>query len=534
MNDWEELKEQIARYLDILHEYRAEEEAFIHAAAETWAVTERNREETVRRIRSEISDFESKITQLKEMKEKLDTVCDAIEQNIHRRVELQIQIGYPDDIERRSGIKVSVDSVERAAAEEEAALCERAVAENYALLCSLREKYAKEYASMLPVAAEKKGSVETCIMIGNEWLNVTEKKGRRSDIRVGSLADIETERVIKHLQQAIKSKKKEIARLEKPSPLLLDQISDQEERSRLERGCALIERLAINCGIDAEEYPELLRLAALASARPELAHLAPPFDDPALSVVCNQFCNELLRKLANATALKDVAEYQGNRLYQEGLTKEMFEDFGVRYGQERALVPPDGAEAPLFLSEDFLCEVLAVLEEEPEISLPRLAIRLIGDSPVKDYLKQLKEFKRLYEETPEERLVTEQRYYQQKILEEAQEKNRLLEQQMREERIRRREEQKEAERRYREEQEERERRERELERERDRERWREEEREKEREEEQRRAENERRREEADRQRREDSATRHQCNTCANAGHCSSYMRRPNCAAYRPR
>ncbi len=486
----ERIKLQAESYLDQLHDYRMQEETFERTAAKAREAFKQKRSKKLQTVQKEYADYESKKAQLDEMKKTLEALSDEIGAWIKRRVSLQMWADFPEAADPLEYI----EGEENFSMEEKIAACDKNVTDKYAELLSLRKKYAEVYAPIAPTL----------------------------------------EKVEKTLDKSIASKKKQMKELEKDAPLSLEETADKEEQSQLEKGFALIEKLAINHGLDAEEYPELLRLAALASARPELARLAPRSEDPSLSVVCNQFCNELLRDLGDATALKDVAEYQGNRLYQDGLTKETFEDFGVRYGRERALVPPDGAEAPLFLSENFLCEVLAVLEEEPEINLPRLAIRLIGDSPVKDYLKQLKEFKRLYEETPEERLVTEQRYYQQKMLEEAQEKNRLLAQQMEEERDRYEEEQREEERRYRQEQRERERRERELEREHDRERRREEERERARKQEQKRAEDARRREEAERRRREDSETRHQCNTCANAGHCSSFMHRPNCASYRPR
>ncbi len=65
------------------------------------------------------------------------------------------------------------------------------------------------------------------------------------------------------------------------------------------------------------------------------------------------------------------------------------------------------------LKEDFLLYVLDNIKANPEINLPTLALTIVEKYEPQNskLIEDLKEFKKLYEETPEEIILTEQRYY---------------------------------------------------------------------------------------------------------------------------
>lgn len=494
------LKKQITQYLDMLHEYRERQASFTKASTEARASFGKAMEEGAEAARRELSGYISQQKELKKMKKRLEVLCDEIEGNIDRQIELRMWTEFPKEAKDLFGKDESKADGKALTIEERTASCEKIVVQRYEELTALRVKYAKKFAPIAPTVEE----------------------------------------VEKRLSVSIAEEKKKIEEFESKASLRLNEITDETMRGQIESGISLIARLAINSQtFDSEGYADLLRLAALSSGRPECANLAPRLEDASLSVVCNEFFNDTLKKLARLTDLSDAADFLENKLYNTLLTEERFDGFRVKCSQSGyALMPPTEEEAYLFFSEEFLSEAVAAIEGDPDLELPRLAVRLAGDKSAEVHRKALNEFLRLYEETPEERLVTEQRYFQQQLLEEEQRKNRILERQMEEDEERYERERAEARHRERERIEE----ERWLERVRRRDEQRREEEERRREIEQRKAErleqnrarNAALREKSERERREVIAMRRQCNTCANAGHCSSYMSRPNCAAYRPR
>lgn len=400
---------------------------------------------------------------------------------------------------------------------EKAVACDREIQGKYAELLALRKEYAENYA---PIADDPR-----------EAESLLEKERKK----------------------AAKQNKEQ---WEDISVLKLIPYMDPHEKAVTQRYLEILPYVALDCQIlKGEEYPELLLLAALCTRKAETALCVPDLKG-SVSVVCEEKCREMCSDMADMQ--NQLRNFWTGYAYREEKAKNF--EFAFLNGAARPqarLEEAYGKNSYLLFTREFLEKLSEVLQEDQDYDLFTLYDRLIkiGEEEANSVSEEIdsdrdaerslqnafKEFKRLYEETPEERLVTEQRYYQQKLLKEAQEKNRLLERQIEEDRERYEEEQREEERRYREEQRERRReqerqkqREWEQRQERDRERRREEERERARKQEQKRAEDAKRREEADRQRREMSDTRHQCNTCANAGHCSSYMQRPNCAAYRPR
>ena len=81
------------------------------------------------------------------------------------------------------------------------------------------------------------------------------------------------------------------------------------------------------------------------------------------------------------------------------------------------------------INTELLDTLEQILTQEPEISFPDLAIRLNESFPnpheQKKRQENLLELKRLHEETPEQVLITEQRYYMQKQMEQMEENARL-------------------------------------------------------------------------------------------------------------
>lgn len=489
------LKGQVESYLTYLDQHDSAMPEAVQILEEKAAVAKEKYEKDCHKAEEVFQKAKAKKERLTAMRESIEKLSEQIRQKIVEYTK------YTGEAQKNPN-----DSAEL---REKANACDREIQGKYAELLTLRKEYAENYALI-------------------------------SD-------DPETteDRLEKERSKAVKQ-----SRDQRNNTAVLDLVPQMKmyDKMMTQRYLDLLPHVALDCQVlRKEDYSELLLLAALCTRRAEVAHCVPALGG-AVSVVCKEKCKKIC---ADLTDMQDeLHNVWTEYAYREEMPKNFVFNFSNgNVSPQASSESSNGSKSYLLFSRDFLERLIVVLQENSDYDLFTLCNRLIevGEETnsaserilldrkaERDFQNDLKEFKRLYEETPEERLVTEQRYYQQKMLEEAQEKNRLLEQQMREERMRRQEEQREVERRYREEQEERARRERELERERDRERWREEEREKESKEEQRRAENERRREEADRQRREMSNTRHQCNTCANAGHCSSYMQRPNCAAYRPR
>lgn len=469
-----------------MHAYRAQEEIFKKTAVKAYETFKQQRSEKLQTSKKECADCESKKAQLDEMKNTLETLDDEVKKWIGRRVSLQMWTDFPEAADPLEDIR----GEENFSLEEKIAACDKKVTDKYAELLSLRKKYAEEYAPIAPTLQEVENS----------------------------------------LGKSIELKKQEVEELEGNAPLSLEEVADQEERAQLERGFFPISQLALNGGaFNVDRYADLLRLAALASARPECAIPAPYLDDSSLSIVCNEYFGKVLRHIARQESnLSNAAKYLENKLYSTVLTEEEFGGFSIECGEhERRLWDPGVQDPLIFLSETFLSAVLKALEENPELNLPRLALRLIDHKSSEEHIAELEEFLRLFEETPEERLVTEQRYYQQKLLEEAQRKNKILDRQREEEEERFEREQAEARHRERERLAE----EREMERERERAEIRREQAEKRA---QAEAKENAQRDERRQKHAEAYRARQQCYTCANYGHCAMFGQRPNCTAYRPK
>lgn len=244
------------------------------------------------------------------------------------------------------------------------------------------------------------------------------------------------------------------------------------------------------------DYINIKRLVVLACMRREDVDLG----DNKLSVVCRERFDEINYSCPPEFNLSDLAMSR----------VPLFKAVGIKYADlsdTEAKIDKDDSNVYM-LSEQFIDQALKFIDEDPDINLPSLALRLFDEyfvDPSDKFLshrESLLEFKRLYEETPEEILVTEQRYYSQKMLEEEQEKRAMLQEQYEEERqyqeeleYRRQREAKRAER-------------------------------------ARRREEEQRRQEEERKIKKD--IHYQCVSCARYNGCSMRDKRPNCSAYIPK
>ena len=168
------------------------------------------------------------------------------------------------------------------------------------------------------------------------------------------------------------------------------------------------------------KYPNLMQLLTLTSLRSDIAECCSEFGNE-FSIVfreefdklCNlltmfnasdkSFCGKMFKTLSNEYAL-------GKR--------NKFVAFSQDYRKEQGFV---------ILDEKFICDLLCIIGENSNLDLFGLAdcIRgTYGAAIPKDYAyieKTIKEMARLYRETPDQMLVTEQRYYQQKQIEQLQE-----------------------------------------------------------------------------------------------------------------
>lgn len=197
------------------------------------------------------------------------------------------------------------------------------------------------------------------------------------------------------------------------------------------------------------DYPNLLQLLALATFKKECGECAPVLND-SFSIDCRRMftgiCNFIMH---------NEAEIKCHGLRDMAYEKEIVPNYSIDAQGGRLGFHIEEQENNctfLFVSEAFLNSILGQIEKDPEINLPRLAIALFDtydmDAPERylasnmsrsvtaiDKLIQMrKKFQSLYEETPEQIMVREQRYYQEQRIEELKEKNRLEEERIEQER----------------------------------------------------------------------------------------------------
>ena len=167
---------------------------------------------------------------------------------------------------------------------------------------------------------------------------------------------------------------------------------------------------------NAHMYPNLLRLMTISALDNEFAQNAPALNEN-FSIVCQELyqniCNDIAkRKDSNSYDIFDVIELP---FYVEKEGKNVFLYESSEFGTK---------ECYRIIKGTFLKDLFKELENNPNINLPDLASNIRNKyvtEAIDDKLKKsLIEFKRLYEETPERILITEQRYYREKELEQQQ------------------------------------------------------------------------------------------------------------------
>lgn len=281
----------------------------------------------------------------------------------------------------------------------------------------------------------------------NDLRELINKKLRMYNCEGNTLADIE-----KQLRIIEKELTEEIVELEADhSKLNVFLYLDKHESEEVNKFIKILSCIVINEKIIAKEkYKNLLQLLTLSTLKKECAEIAIPMDENDLSIVCRELFNEICQT---------VIIYE-NEFGLEQLWKKVFKDVLPGYTIERnaygqfmlltedLLINSDTKKSENFvISKNFLEATLEEIEGKLDISFPNLIgillkrfstnkeLELLSSSKnsCRNLVDKCKTFIRLYMETPEQRLVTEQRYYNQKMLEQEKEKNFLLELQMRRE-----------------------------------------------------------------------------------------------------
>lgn len=481
----ESLKEQIGSYLHYLGIYEAalpEVMELLHGAAET---AKKRRDERAEKTQAEIVAVSLRLGQIVEMKKELINLSGSVRASIDEYLRYMRTVrSYHSKGKQKQLLEEYKTRIEQN---------EEKTQQLYGKLVALRKKYAE--------------------VIGESMAN----------------ADLDGEKITGD-QLAELQKKQKAQEADRAYCKLLSHIKG-EDKGKIEKFLSVLPFVCIcNNYMLANEYPDLLRLFALYTRRRETAQLAPNLAVGSVSIVCSELFDDLRMQIISQN---DILI---NHCAEEAFTVKMLRGFELNYSGDRAefelaLPKACGIRQILLFSRDELQRILDELESHPAADLPGLAEILYGprngeaakylesvgalrprakDPNVEKFEKDLAEFKRLYRETPEERLLTEQRYYQQKLLSEAEIKNMLLQRQL-EEQSQFQEEQRRAQRRAEARQQEEARRAYEQQAR------------------QRREDEERRRQaEMD----ERMATRKQCGSCARYSSCR--LQRPNCASYVPR
>lgn len=478
----QQLKNEVELYLKNLDEYEAVAPKALEILSRAAAAMRENREQAIRQTEDALKENSARKERLHEIQEKLKKVAGDVKSSIETYMSYSVTILEQRTKKKRERLR---ESRKGDLAENEAQTQER-----YEKLLAVRQEYADEFAE-----------------ISGDPKEVEKKLDEQAEQQGAKLTKLKTERGDGRLL-----------------PML-----EGEEKQTVERFLRILPHVHIEVNVSrAEAYSELLRLYALFTRRKETAECAPPMSEGAVSIVCTELFWKILRKIVNRN------ESLRKDLWQTAYTVEPLQGFvmhGTQVGDGLVFELPNPnfvweTEILLFSRNEMQC-VLKEIENFPNADLPELVSHLSDLSETNNaeqgaFQSDLAEFTRLYRETPEERLVTEQRYYQQKLLEQAEEKNRILQQQIDDEQERYEQEQREEERRYR-----REMKERAREREEQKRREREEERQ------QWEAREQAQRNERARKRTEAFETRRQCRFCANYGHCKLAGQRPNCPSFRP-
>lgn len=180
-----------------------------------------------------------------------------------------------------------------------------------------------------------------------------------------------------------------------------------------------------------KDYPNLTQVLMLATRRSDVAGCCPQIDDSQSSIVFREEFSKLRSKLINSEFddmfLRVVVFTNLSDNYTLDYCNKAFTAFTSDKQRNLGFV---------ILNEKFLNDLLQIIDEKTSFDLFDLAdyIRttygctmIFEDETTQDMIEELT---RLYRETPEQILVTEQRYYQEKQLEQMRENARLERQTM--------------------------------------------------------------------------------------------------------
>lgn len=168
-----------------------------------------------------------------------------------------------------------------------------------------------------------------------------------------------------------------------------------------------------------EKYPNLTQLLMITSFRSDMAECCCGFGNE-FSIVFRAEFDKLRRLLTMVNA--------SDKTFCEKIFKTLSNEYALGKRNKFVAFSQDYRKDQGFviLDEKFLCELLCIIGEDNNLDLFALAecIRhTYGATISKDaYIeKTIKELARLYRETPDQVLVTEQRYYQEKQIEQLRE-----------------------------------------------------------------------------------------------------------------
>lgn len=169
-----------------------------------------------------------------------------------------------------------------------------------------------------------------------------------------------------------------------------------------------------------EKYPNLMHLLMVTSFRSDMAECCLGFGNE-FSIVFREEFDKLRRLLTLFNA--------GDKSFCGKIFKTLSNEYTLGKRNKFVAFSQDYRKDQGFvvLDEKFICDLLCIISENENLDLFGLAdcIRdTYGAVIPKDYAyieKTIKELARLYRETPDQVLVTEQRYYQQKQIEQLRE-----------------------------------------------------------------------------------------------------------------
>lgn len=178
------------------------------------------------------------------------------------------------------------------------------------------------------------------------------------------------------------------------------------------------------CGdtFQSKKYSNLIQFLTLLTLRADCADCCPNFGKN-FSIVFREEFSKFRSSLRRGN--------RSNRLFCEKIFETLSNEYTIGENGNFILFSDDYKKSLGFviLKENFIRDLLKILEKNQEcdlFDLIKCVYDIYGEPDINDYYQDaIKELIRLYRETPEQILITEQRYYQEKQLEQLQENARL-------------------------------------------------------------------------------------------------------------